>query len=568
MRLMRKNGNALVGVPLLLALFVLPYGNITGGTGPEDDDWDPELFAGPATHVLERLGEWLVVWSGDEMPDVFAPKARCSELTPNAGTRVHSSLRTIRDREAATETRLKPIVALRRWAAAFNATQNSISFKLVEFDRTAEDRVRTTVRVEVRGTGPRRVISEAAYWEVEWDGGGETGNPRIRSILKRQADRSITEKPLFSEQTSAVLQDLAVNPTLSLGSDYWYGRIDNLGEPNFMGHHGIAVGDVDGDGLEDLYVATGTGLPNRLLIRNPDGTVRDTANSAGVAWLDDTKGVLIVDTDNDGDRDLVLALGNTIVLAKNNGQGKFEHFVHMKAPTAAPFYSLSAADFDLDGDIDLYGVRYIEQSYGVSVPIPFHDANNGPSNHLMRNDGDDRFVDVTAAVGLDRNNRRFSLAAAWADYDNDGDADLYVANDFGRNNLYRNDGGTFTDVAGETGTQDQAAGMGVAWADHDSDGDFDLHVTNMYSAAGRRVAYQDRFQKGLDPTQRGAIQRHSLGNSLFVNRGDGFDDHSDDAGVRMGRWGWGAVFIDWDNDSQQDLLVPNGFVSGPVEDDL
>ena len=186
----------------------------------------------------------------------------------------------------------------------------------------------------------------------------------------------------------------------------------------------------------------------------------------------------------------------------------------------------------------------------------------------MRNDGDDRFVDVTAVVGLDQNNRRFSLIGAWADYDRDGDPDLYVANDFGRNNLYRNDGGTFTDVAAETGTEDQAAGMGVAWADYDADGDFDLYVTNMYSAAGKRVAYQPRFQQGLAPDERSAIQRYSLGNSLFVNEDGRFRNRSDNAGVRMGRWGWGSIFLDWDNDAQEDLLVPNGFVTGALEDDL
>ncbi|NIM00336.1 MAG: hypothetical protein GTN89_05325, partial [Acidobacteria bacterium] len=333
-------------------------------------------------------------------------------------------------------------------------------------------------------------------------------------------------------------------PTLLWGADYWFGRIDAVGELNLMGHQGIAIGDLSGDGLDDVYVAMGTGLPNKLLVRQPDGTVRDTAHASGVAWLDDTKGVLFADTDNDGDRDLLTAIGNTIVLAKNDGRGGFERFVLMKAPTSAAFYSLSAADFDLDGDLDIYGTRYVEQSYGVSVPIPFHDANNGPTNHLLRNDGEDVFLDVTAEVGLDENNRRFSLIGAWADYDDDGDPDLYVANDFGRNNLYRNDGGTFTDVAAETGTEDQAAGMGVAWADHDADGDFDLYVTNMFSAAGRRVAYQPRFQSSLAAEQRSAIQRHSLGNTLFVNDQGRLADRSDDAGVRMGRWGWGSIFLD------------------------
>ena len=90
----------------------------------------------------------------------------------------------------------------------------------------------------------------------------------------------------------------------------------------------------------------------------------------------------------------------------------------------------------------------------------------------------------------------------------------------------------------------------------------------MYSAAGKRVSYQSRFQSGLAPGERSAIRRHSQGNSLFVNDGGRFEDSADEAGVRMGRWGWGAIFVDWDNDTHEDLLVPNGFLTGALEDDL
>jgi hypothetical protein len=208
-------------------------------------------------------------------------------------------------------------------------------------------------------------------------------------------------------------------------------------------------------------------------------------------------------------------------------------------------------------------------AYGVSVPLPFHDANNGPSNHLMRNDGEDRFTDVTREVGLDANNRRFSLIGAWADYDDDSDPDLYVANDFGRNNLYRNDGGRFVDVAATAGVEDQAAGMGVSWSDYDLDGDLDLHVTNMFSAAGNRVAYQARFHAGAAVEAREGIRRHAAGDSLFANLGDGtFRDVSEAAGVRMGRWAWGAKFVDLNDDGLDDLVVPNGFLTGAVPDDL
>lgn len=110
----------------------------------------------------------------------------------------------------------------------------------------------------------------------------------------------------------------------------------------------------------------------------------------------------------------------------------------------------------------------------LPFPLPYHDANNGGRNLLLRNTGTWQFEDVTRRTGLDENNSRFTMAAAWEDYDNDGDQDLYVANDFGRNDLYRNDDGHFTDIAHVAGVEDQASGMSVTWSDANRDGRMDV----------------------------------------------------------------------------------------------
>ena len=167
------------------------------------------------------------------------------------------------------------------------------------------------------------------------------------------------------------------------------------------------------------------------------------------------------------------------------------------------------------------------------------------------------------------NNRRWSFAASWEDFDADGDMDLYVANDFGRNNLYRNDEGQFRDVAAELDVEDMAAGMSVSWGDFNRDGRMDLYVGNMFSAAGNRVTYQRRFLEGRSATDSAGVQRMARGNTLFMAQPDGsFADVSLAAGVTMGRWAWSSKFADLNNDGWDDLVVANGYFTNQKQDDL
>ncbi len=173
---------------------------------------------------------------------------------------------------------------------------------------------------------------------------------------------------------------------------------------------------------------------------------------------------------------------------------------------------------------------------------------------LLRNDGHGRFVDVTAEVGLGEHNDRFSFAAAWADYDEDGWPDLLVANDFGRKNLYHNEGSkdgrvTFKDVAATAGVEDHGAGMSATFLDYDNDGHLDIYTGNMWTAAGLRVTSEPGFKPDAPAGIRELYKRHARGNSLFRNRGDGtFEDVSLAAGAEMGRWAWSSDALDFDND--------------------
>src|ERR1700732_2448341 len=141
---------------------------------------------------------------------------------------------------------------------------------------------------------------------------------------------------------------------------------------------------------------------------------------------------------------------------------------------------------------------------------------------MMRNQRDGTFRDVTAESGLDKNNTRYSLCCGWSDYNRDGWPDLYVVNDFGRKNLYRNNGdGTFTDVAPQAGVEDVGAGMRVCWVDYDNDSGEDPYVSAMWTAAAERISTQEIFQRDTPPETRALYRKHSMGNSLLRNRGDG-----------------------------------------------
>jgi len=231
--------------------------------------------------------------------------------------------------------------------------------------------------------------------------------------------------------------------------------------------------------------------------------------------------------------------------------------------------SLSAADFDSDGDLDLYACMYAKAGALGTTPVPYHDAVNGPRNHLWRNEGGWAFEDVTAAIGLDHNNVKFSYAAIWDDFDRDGDLDLYVANDFGRNNLYCNEDGVFRDVATEVGADDIAAGMGVTVADFDQNGQMDLYVTNMFSSAGRRIVPQDGFMSGENKELHDDLLRHARGNTLLLNQGEGvFRDATEQGGSVIAGWGWGSKALDLNNDGLPDIYAPNGWLTNEKHEDL
>ena len=360
-----------------------------------------------------------------------------------------------------------------------------------------EKRPQTTLHFHADGPTAAGMLQLDSDWSVTWSYDG--GFPKIASVeLKDHVEVESTRKrQLFADETEAVLgADAAYRNQLLHGIDYWRDRIPEYYGIYYFGHHGLAVGDVNGDGLDDVYVGQPGGLPNRMFIHQADGTAIDVSANANIDVLNNTRSALIVDLDNDGDNDLVVCATDQLLVFDNQGNANFQLATHISDVKGG--YTLSAVDFDNDRLLDLYVCVYLDHSTGegrLPFPAPYHNANNGGKNVLLKNSGAFQFIDVTETVGLAQNNTRFSYAGVWEDFDHDDDMDLYVANDFGHNCFYRNDDGHFVDVAAKIGLEDTGFGMSATWGDFNRDGFMDLYVGNMYSSAGNRIANQAKFQQ-------------------------------------------------------------------------
>lgn len=337
---------------------------------------------------------------------------------------------------------------------------------------------------------------------------------------------------------------------------------------------GVAFYDYDHDGWLDIFLVNGTRFDanwtkadtpvSRLYKNNRDGTFTDVTLQAGLARTGWGQGCCVGDYDNDGLDDLLVTYWGDCVLYRNNGDGTFTDVSEKTGLskttrlTAAGLKRWNTGcafvDYDRDGWLDIFIGNYINFD-PKTVPVP-EDGEclykglrvacgppglDGGKNILLHNDGKGNFTDVSEKAGILKTQGTFALGVLVADFDNDGWPDIYVANDSTSSALYHNNrDGTFTDIAIEAGVAYSAdgkpqAGMGVSTADYDGDGYLDIIKTNfagdtssLYHNMGNNFFEDLTFQAGLG------------GNTRFL--------------------GWGAMFLDYDNDTWPDIMLTNGHV--------
>jgi len=328
---------------------------------------------------------------------------------------------------------------------------------------------------------------------------------------------------------------------------------------------GLALFDCDNDGYVDIYFLNGAPLKgaqgkkppaNALYRNNRDWTFTDVTKQSGLGDTGYGLGVAVGDYDNDGDQDVYVTNYGPNVLYRNNGDGTFTDVTREAGVAGASQVGAGACflDMDGDGDLDLYVANYLKFSYDTHVttmadgyPTYVNPRHYPPLPALLyRNNGDGTFTDVSEISGVGRH-AGYGMGTICADYDNDGDTDILVANDVFENFLFRNDGrGRFEEVGlvagfAYKGNGDPSASMGIDGGDYDNDGWLDFFVTS--------------YQNDLTV--------------LYRNLGDGtFQDVTTKTGAGAGTWSkvtWGTTLADFDNDGDRDIFIACGHLQDNVD---
>ena len=439
--------------------------------------------------------------------------------------------------------------------SAFESIDGS-SFRVLQIKRRSPELPTwdAEILLSVRGDaadGLRKEVTWIQNVEVDYFDDqplDETASFKRWSIVSKKT--STGRQEIFTEISRESLLEEAYLP------DNWEVDVEKTEQYRFQ----YAVEDFDADGRLDIAVAVMDGPPF-LLKHYPDGTFRQVALERGIqvsrplenfccCWLD---------FDNDNDPDLVL--GDRVY--QNDG-GVFRDVTEASQLAIDPFcMGAVVADYDLDGDQDIYVIYQVDLSNIDAEGAQWvDDRMTGKANRLWQNDGAGHFKDVTAESRAGSGGRH-THAAAWFHFDDDLYPDLYVANDFGLNVVLKNNGdGTFSDVTSDSDAGGYSTSMGVATGDLDNNGTNDIYVANMFSKMGRRIiAYvsEEDYPDGIYEQIVGSC----AGNQLYSrNTGTSpFTELSEDSGINGVGWAFGPAMADFDNDGLLDIYATTGFMS-------
>ena len=398
--------------------------------------WEIEMLLAQWGHALKAsIPDLAVLAKSVDASIETTPLVAANEIRLREGNGITVSRRMFHGKVVAGRERF--VEEIRGWLGeTFEVDVAEFEVTSIEEVGSAPVMVRAAIRYDIAGKrkdGGRE--ERVGSWRTEWSRDASEAW-KARRWEASEETLSVTHGPMFVDITPQTLgRAESYTKQLLRGSDYWRTVLDGACGIDVYGNNGVAAGDFDNDGFDDLYVCQPSGLPNRLYRNRGDGTLEDVTEKAGVGVLDNTACALFADFQNNGRQDLLVVCGSGPLLFLNQGDGTFllkRDAFKFASPPQGTFTHAAVADYDRDGRLDIYFCLY---SYYLGLdqyhyPVPYFDARNGPPNFLLHNEGNGTFVDRTEAAGLNAENDRYSFACAWGNYGASGLPDLLCGQRF------------------------------------------------------------------------------------------------------------------------------------------